>query len=78
LRLVQARTGHLAVIYLGDDWTRRYPLPSALGNPLWQLRVLRPPSGNRWVIWQVDGHAHVDGINGNVDLDVMRARSRRW
>ena len=75
LHLVQARTGHTVVIYLGDDWAHRYPLPAVLDNPLWQLRVLRPPSGSRWVIWQVDGHAHVDGIKGNVDLDVMRARS---
>jgi hypothetical protein len=30
--------------------------------------VLRPPSGSRWVIWKVEGHANVDGTNGNVDL----------
>jgi GH25 family lysozyme M1 (1,4-beta-N-acetylmuramidase) len=77
LDLVQARSAHVAVIYLGGDWVRRYPLPASLNNPLWEQCALRRPSGGKWVIWQVDGHAHFDGISGDVDLDVMRAEPGR-
>lgn len=69
---VQAQTGMTVVIYLGHDWAHRYPLPANLHNPLWEQSALHPPSGKDWVIWQVDGFAHLDGITGNVDLDVMR------
>jgi GH25 family lysozyme M1 (1,4-beta-N-acetylmuramidase) len=30
----------------------------------------RPSEG--WAVWQVTYHAHVDGIEGGVDLDVAR------
>jgi GH25 family lysozyme M1 (1,4-beta-N-acetylmuramidase) len=40
-------------------------------QPLWLRSILRrPPPG--WIIWQVDGYAHIPGIIGNVDLDVGR------
>ena len=77
LYLVQARTARTPVIYLGHDWAHRYPLPASLHDPLWEQRALRPPSGDKWAIWQVDGYAHFDGISGDVDLDVMRTEPAR-
>jgi lysozyme len=77
LDLVRARTARTPVIYLGHDWAHRYPLPPSLHDPLWEQRALRPPSGDKWIIWQVDGYAHFDGISGDVDLDVMRAEPAR-
>ncbi len=43
-----------------------------IDRPLWHPRFLRRPDVPGWVVWQVMGFAHVDGIDGDVDLDVMR------
>lgn len=72
LRTVESRTGHTAVIYLGSDFAHRYPVAATARRPLWLRRFLRPPDSGRWLIWQVGGYAHVSGIDGDVDLDVMR------
>jgi GH25 family lysozyme M1 (1,4-beta-N-acetylmuramidase) len=42
------------------------------GHPRWVLSYLRRRH-QPWIIWQVGGYAHVDGIDGAVDLDVMAA-----
>jgi lysozyme len=73
LRLVESETGQGVVLYVGDDFEDLYPVRQRLGRPLWHLRFLRRPDVGGWVIWQVMGFAHVEGIDGNVDLDVMRA-----
>ena len=71
LRLVQHRMRQPVVIYLGHDFADRYRLPMLYHHPLWLRQILRrPPRG--WAIWQVDGNAHIDGINGDVALDVGR------
>lgn len=72
LRAVESRTGHTAVIYLGSDFAHRYPVAATARRPLWLRRFMRPPHGGRWLIWQVGGYAHVNGIDGDVDLDVSR------
>jgi lysozyme len=72
LRAVQRATGHAVVLYLGTDFAHRYSLGLERDHPLWLYRPLRPPAGARWVVWQVDGRAHVSGIDGHVDLDVGR------
>jgi lysozyme len=72
LQTVEAATGRRVVIYLGGDFAHRYPLTAAMRRPLWLARFLRPPSGNGWLMWQVDGFAHVNGVRGRVDLDIMR------
>lgn len=71
LRLLQRATGRTVVVYLGDDFARRYPLPLFSRHPLWLRRILLRPAGG-WTIWQVDGNAHIGGIHGDVDLDVGR------
>jgi lysozyme len=68
---VEASTGKPTILYIGDDFQSRYPVRDNYGRPLWLLNFLRRPSEN-WTIWQVQGWAHVDGISGSVDLDVMR------
>jgi lysozyme len=70
LDAVEARTGRRTVLYVGHEFEDRYPT-ERLGRPLWLRRFLRRPS-QRWAVWQVQGFAHVKGIPGRVDLDVMR------
>jgi len=60
------------VVYARDDWERRYPVREALGRPRWHFRFLRRPNVDGWLIWQIHGFAHVDGVSGRVDLNVMR------
>jgi lysozyme len=71
LARVEASMGKTTVLYVGDDFESHYPVRGNYNRPLWLLNFLRRPDEN-WTIWQVDGFAHVDGISGDVDLDVMR------
>jgi lysozyme len=57
---------------VGDDFEDLYPVERSLGRPLWDLRFLRRPDVEEWAIWQVMGFAHVEGINRDVDLNVMK------
>jgi lysozyme len=62
-----------AVLYVGDEFERRYPARERLGRPLWHRRFLRRPNVKGWTIWQLHGYARISGIDGGVDLNVMRA-----
>jgi lysozyme len=71
LNLVESATRQPVISYIGASFEQRYPIRAARAALLWKRSVLLRPSG-QWVIWQVDGFAHVDGIAGRVDLDVMK------
>jgi lysozyme len=60
------------ILYVGDDWEREYPVRGRMERPLWRRRFLPRPRSDGWVIWQVHGYAHVDGVDGGVDLNLMR------
>ncbi|MFN2590684.1 MAG: GH25 family lysozyme [Actinomycetota bacterium] len=72
IEAVEQATGQRVVLYVGDDFEDRYRLRRSLARPLWYPRFLRRPPAEEWVIWQVMGLAHVDGVEGDVDLDVIR------
>ena len=72
LHLVETASGQRAVLYIGDDFERRYPTRASLDRPLWHRRILRRPAGIDWVVWQFTGWGQVDGISGPVDINVMR------
>lgn len=72
LRTVEQAWGREVVIYVGEDFEGRYPLRDRSDRPLWIRRFLLRPT-EAWVIWQVHGYAKVEGIEGGVDLDVMRS-----
>jgi lysozyme len=67
LARVEAITGVPTVVYESDEFERAYHVRAALDRPRWR----RQPHGD-WLVWQVNGFAHVDGVEGDVDLDVMR------
>jgi len=73
IRLVEEAWGRKVVLYVGDDFQRMYPVLGRLDRPLWLRRFLLRPSLNGWVVWQLHGRAHVEGVTGSVDLDVMRS-----
>jgi lysozyme len=73
LSLVEASTGQQVLLYVGDDIEDMYGLRGSLGGPVWVPRFLVRPSQDEWHIWQVSAFAHVQGVSGDVDLDVMQA-----
>ena len=72
VEIVEAAWEGPLVLYVGDDWERRYPTREELDRRLWHFRFLRRPNVDGWTIWQVHGFARVDGIQGGVDLNIMR------
>jgi len=75
LKVVEEAWGRKVVVYVGDDFERAYPVRHRLDRPLWLRRFLLRPGSDGWLMWQLHGYAHVDGIAGGVDLDVMRGLS---
>jgi len=68
---VERATGKSLVLYVGDSFEERYAAVRGLSEPRWVRHLFRRPGGT-WQIWQASHRAHVDGISGGVDLDVMR------
>jgi lysozyme len=77
LDVVERAWGRPAVMYIGDDWESRYPSRDELGRPLWHFRFLRRPNVENWILWQIHGFAHVNGISDGVDLNIMRPLEAR-
>ena len=69
--LVEAAWQRRVVLYVQDEWDAVYPTKSRLDRDLWQRRWLRRPAGE-WHVWQIHGFAHVGGISGGVDPNIMR------
>jgi lysozyme len=69
---VEAATGRTVVLYVGDDFESAYGLRDGLDRPIWHRRILLRPDLDGWWIWQVYDRSAIDGIDGDVDLDVMR------
>jgi lysozyme len=72
LELVEREAGRPALLYVRDDFEERYAIRDAFDRPLWRFRFMRRPNVEDWTVWQVGGFAHVDGIDGRVDLNVGR------
>ena len=72
LFLVETTTGRRVVLYVANDFEERYGVRASFDRPSWDRRFLLRPEGNDWVVWQVGGFAHVNGVRGPVDLDVFR------
>lgn len=69
---VESATGHRVLLYIGDDFESRYQIRDRIGRELWHRRWYRRPDVDGWLVWQVTGMAHVEGIGNDVDLNVMR------
>ena len=69
---VEAATGQRVVCYVLDDFDQQYGVRHALDRRLWVRSLFRRPSSDDWLIWQSSDVASVAGIDGKVDLDVMK------
>jgi lysozyme len=72
LTLVERDTARRMLLYLAEDFESLYAVRDVLDRGLWHLQFLRRPHVEGWVVWQVMGFAHIEGIRGDVDLNVMR------
>ena len=72
LEAVEEATGQTVVLYIGDDFEGHYRVRDQLDRPIWHRGILIRPDVDGWWIWQVQGHASIDGIEGGADLNVMR------
>jgi lysozyme len=74
---VEAGIGLPVVLYLGPAFDARYGVTERLDRPVWHRRLLLRPERDDWWIWQFHFRASVDGIDGGVDLNVMRPEPPR-
>jgi lysozyme len=73
LGIIEDAWGRDVVLYVGSDFESLYPIRDRLDRPLWHRRFLLRPNVDGLVIWQLHGYANVEGIDGGVDLNVMRS-----
>jgi lysozyme len=68
---VEHAWGRKVVLYVGPEWEQDYPVYDRGDRPLWLKKFWARPTPD-WMVWQLHGWARIDGINGGVDLDVVR------
>lgn len=70
--------GHRVMIYTNLDGYYDYMADTLPGYPLWICRFKQDPIYAEWTFWQYDHHGRVDGINGDVDLNVFCGSRDDW
>ena len=68
---VEATFGKAAIVYLTDEAEGAYAGKIDV-RPLWRRSLLLEPGRNDWVYWQYHNMGRVDGIIGDVDLNVLK------
>jgi lysozyme len=68
---VEAAFGKPAILYLTDEAADAYS-GYIVARPLWLRSLLLEPHSDGWVYWQYHDKGRVDGIEGDVDLNVLR------
>lgn len=71
-RIVEEAWERPLLVYARSSFTSQYPIDELADNPLWVTNFFVRPSADGWTMWQVHYFAKVDGIEGRVDLDVVR------
>ncbi|TGQ66767.1 lysozyme [Mesorhizobium sp. M00.F.Ca.ET.186.01.1.1] len=73
---VEAAFGKKAIFYLTDEAADTYAGQIAT-RPLWLRSLLLRPDRDDWIYWQYHNRGRVDGINGDVDLNVLQGGQER-
>jgi len=74
LRIVEARYGKQAVLYLTPHFDKRYRVSATFERPLWLRSLKSEPrfGARRWTIWQSSSRRRLDGVHGRVDWNIAR------
>lgn len=76
LDVVEEAWGTDVLLYVGEDWEGEYPILDRSDRPRWLVSFLGRPDFT-WTVWQLSWWGAVDGIAGDVDVDVARADELR-
>lgn len=71
LDAVEGQLGQRAMLYVLPEFEAAYPLRAYADRPRWARSIVLRPGGD-WRWWQAEDAARVAGIDGGVDLDVVR------
>lgn len=81
LDIVERHYGQRPVIYTTREFYRETGI-GQLGTDLWLRATAEPVTdvypGARWTVWQYSATGRVDGIAGDVDLNVFNGRTGDW
>lgn len=82
LKQVSAHYGKRPVIYSTPKFYKENKLWRVKGYDFWLRTVAKHPNqlyGNRpWTFWQYSSTGRLDGIEGNVDLNVFKGSAGAW
>lgn len=70
---VEMETGETVLLYVEDAFDAMYGVTAGFDNPTWVRSLRSRPDGDRWLVWQANDAADVDGVTGGVDLNLMSA-----
>ncbi|TJW03761.1 MAG: lysozyme [Mesorhizobium sp.] len=68
---VEAAFGKTAIVYVTDEAADAYG-KQIVGRPHWLRSLALRPSQDDWIYWQYHNRGRVDGISGDVDLNVLK------
>lgn len=70
---------HKVILYSNKQGYNRYIKDRLDEMSVWLCSFTNPPiPGDGWVLWQHSHRSHVDGINGDVDLNTFNGDSLMW
>jgi len=82
LRIVTAHYGRKPIIYTTPKFYRENDLARMNGWEFWLRATAKTPSevypGERWTFWQYSSTGLIDGIEGEVDLNVFAGNRADW
>lgn len=73
LEVVEQATGQRVIVYSFPDFEERYGFAEALDRRQWVRRLGDQPPTREWWLWQRSQTASVSGVDGPVDLNVLRS-----
>lgn len=77
IQMVEDHYRKRVIIYATGDFYDEFLMHQFVQNPVWIRDVYRRPVLNdqrSWAIWQFANRAHLSGIDGYVDLNVLNGR----
>lgn len=82
LNILTAHYGQRPIIYTTVDYYRDNDMGQLSGYEFWLRSVIDHPGkvypGQSWTFWQYTGTGLINGIAGNVDINVFRGSPRQW
>jgi lysozyme len=72
VQTVEAATGQSVILYVPEPFYTKYLKEPGPNRRLWARSIWRSPSyAGKWTLWQYHQRGKVDGVSGDVDLNVI-------